>query len=154
MILAGRILNESLTTNIANYILLESKSSEKYFIQFLGAAFKGKPFTNDIREGIADQLISLLDGASNSNLEYRITDRSLEKEDLLGLVQYWSQKEFFDNPNIIIIGHDGESLFDAETVDYLQHLDSNVTIIDLWGCVKSIQNISARILTFGSGDFL
>lgn len=154
MILAGRILNESLTMNIANYILLESKSSEKYFIQFLGAAFKGKPFTNDIREGIADRLISLLDGASNSNLEYRITDKSLEKEDLLGLMQYWSQKEFFVRPNIVIIGHDGESLFDAETVDYLQHLDSSVTIIDLWGCVKSIQNISARILTFGSGDFL
>ena len=120
----------------------------------MGAAFKGKPFTNDVREGVADQLISMLKEIPSSNLEFRITDNSLEKEDLLGLVKYWTQREYFQNPNLIIVGHDGEALFDPETMEYLQNLDSSVTIVDLWGKVSSLQNINARILTFGSGDFL
>ena len=154
MILAGRNLNESITKKLAAYIILESRSNEKYLVQFLGAAFKGKPFTNDVREGLADQLISLLTGAAGSNLHYRITDKTLEREDLLGLEQYWTRVDFFENPNMVIIGHDGESLFDPETVNYLQNLANNVSIIDLWGSVSSIQNIKAQILTFGSGNFL
>ena len=154
MILAGRLLNESITKKLAAYIVHESKSSEKYLVQFLGAAFKGKPFTNDVREGVADQLISLLTCATGSNLHYRITDKTLEREDLLGLEQYWTRSDFFENPNMVIIAHDGESLFDPETVNYLQNLASNVSIIDLWGSVNSIQNIKAQILTFGSGNFL
>lgn len=154
MILAGRNLNESITRKLADYIVLESKSSDSYSIQFLGAAFKGKPFTNDVREGIADRLISLLNENSSLNLQFRITDKSLDREDLLGLAQYWSKREFLEDPNMVIIGHDGESLFDSETVDFLQHLDTNVTIIDLWGSMNSLQNINAKILTFGSGNFL
>lgn len=154
MILAGRNLNESITNKLANHIVLESKSSEGYFIQFLGAAFKGRPFTNDVRGGIADQLISLLNETSSSNLHYRITDKTLDREDLLGLEQYWTKTDFFEDPDMVIIGHDGESLFDAETVDFLQQLDSNVTVIDLWGIMNSFQNINAKVLIFGSGDFL
>jgi nucleotide sugar dehydrogenase len=154
MILAGRNLNESITRKLADHIVHESKATEKYFIQFLGAAFKGKPFTNDVREGVADQLISMLKDIPSSNLEFRITDNSLEREDLLGLVKYWAQREYFQNPNLVIIGHDGEALFDPETLEYLQNLDNSVTIVDLWGKVSSLQSINARILTFGSGDFL
>lgn len=154
MILAARNLNESIIRKLAAQIILESESSREYFIQFLGAAFKGKPFTNDVREGVADQLISLLAKSSSSNLVFRITDKSLEKEDLLGLEQYWTKSDFFENPNMVVIGHDGESLFDSETVDYLQHLDRSVIIVDLWGRVNSLRNIKAKILTFGSGDFL
>ena len=154
IIMAGRWLNESIIRKVAHYIACESKGTEKYFIQFLGAAFKGNPFTNDVRDGVADQLISILKEIPSSNLEFRITDNSLEKEDLLGLVEYWTQRDYFQNPNLIIIGHDGETLFDPETVEYLKNLDSKVTIVDLWGKVSSIHDIGARILTFGSGDFL
>jgi UDP-N-acetyl-D-mannosaminuronic acid dehydrogenase len=154
MILAARNLNESVTTRIASYIVLESKSRENYFVQFLGAAFKGNPFTNDVREGVADQLISLLTEASCSNLRYRITDKTLEREDLLGLEQYWTKSDFFEKPDMVVIGHDGESLFDPETVDYLQNLDNSVMIIDLWGGINSLQNLNAKKLTFGSGKFL
>ncbi len=154
MILAARKLNESITRKLADRIALESKIYEKYFIQFLGAAFKGNPFTNDIREGVADQLISMLERTSSTNLEFRITDNSLEKEDMLGLVQYWSQKEYFQNPNMVVIGHDGSTLFNSENVEYLQNLDNSVTIVDLWGKVSSIPHIRAKLLTFGSGNFL
>lgn len=154
MILAGRNINESITRNLAEFIVSESLAVEKFYIQFLGAAFKGKPFTNDIREGVADQLITLLKETSCSNIEYRITDGNLEAEDLLGLVGYWSKKEFFQKPNMVVIGHDGDSLFNLETVKYLQNLESSVTIVDLWGKVKSIENIHAKLLTFGSGDYL
>lgn len=154
MILAGRKLNESITHKLASYIVLESKSIDIYSVQFLGAAFKGKPFTNDIREGVADQLISLLSKSSCSNLRYKITDKTLEREDLLGLEKYWAKDNFFEKPNVVIVGHDGEHLFDPETVSYLQKLADSVTIIDLWGTVNSIQNINAKILTFGSGNFL
>jgi len=154
MILAARNLNESITKKIASFIFLESESSEKYLVQFLGAAFKGRPFTNDVREGVADQLISLLNESPSSNLQYRITDRTLEKEDLLGLESYWTRSEFFENPNLVIIGHDGEFLLDPVTIKYLQNLAGNVTVIDLWGSAQAIQNIKAKILTFGSGNFL
>lgn len=154
MILAARKLNESITRKLADRIALESKIYEKYFIQFLGAAFKGNPFTNDIREGVADQLISMLERTSSTNLEFRITDNSLEKEDMLGLVQYWSQKEYFQNPNMVVIGHDGSTLLNSENVEYLQNLDNSVTIVDLWGKVSSIPHIRAKLLTFGSGNFL
>jgi UDP-N-acetyl-D-mannosaminuronic acid dehydrogenase len=154
MILAGRHLNESITKKLASFIVLESKSSDIYSVQFLGAAFKGKPFTNDVREGVADQLISLLSEYSCSNLRFKITDKTLEREDLLGLEQYWAKDDFFENPNMVIVGHDGEHLFDLKTVSYLQKLANNVTIIDLWGSVNSIQSIQAKILTFGSGNFL
>ena len=154
MILAGRNLNESIIKKVANHIVLESKLSDNYFVQFLGAAFKGRPVTNDVREGVADQLISILNQTSSSNLHFRITDKTLDREDLLGLKQYWTPRDFFEYPNVVVIGHDGESLFDTETVDFLQHLDESVTIIDLWGSVNSLPNINAKVLTFGSGDFL
>ncbi len=96
----------------------------------------------------------MLKDIPSSNLEFRITDNSLEKEDLLGLVKYWTQSEYFQNPNLVIIGHDGEALFGPETLEYLQKLDNSVTIVDLWGKVSSLQSIKARILTFGSGEFL
>jgi nucleotide sugar dehydrogenase len=154
MILAGRTFNESLIRKVADYIHQKSVGIPDYYVQIIGAAFKGNPFTNDVRDGVADQLIAMLDKEATTNLSVRITDETLQEPDLLWLKPYWKSLEYFDKPNIVIIGHDGAWVSSQQNRDYLKSLDSNVTVIDLWGVTRNMENLRAVVLRFGSGVFL
>jgi nucleotide sugar dehydrogenase len=154
MILTGRLLNESLIRKVADYLYQQSRNSPNYCLQIIGAAFKGNPFTNDVRDGVADQLMTILESQYGSNIRVQITDETLQASDLLNLQQYWSPSEYLEKPHAVIIGHDGAWVVNKQNQDYLRSLGSETLIIDLWGVTRAMEKLSAEVRRFGSGMFL
>ena len=154
MILAGRFVNERLIQKVSEYLISSAVGSEPYLVEILGAAFKGKPFTNDVRDGLADQIISTVLIEKGVGVSFWITDSTLEVTDLLMLQEFWHGGTHPDSPQVVIIGHNGEWVTSPKIAQYLQNLSQDVTIIDLWGVTRNISGVSADIKLLGSGNFL
>jgi UDP-N-acetyl-D-mannosaminuronic acid dehydrogenase len=154
MILAGRLVNESIFEKLVNYLLHQADENVNLLVEILGAAFKGRPFTNDVRDGVADIIISNQQIIQKGNIQFWITDETLLEGDLIGLRENWHQNQHPAHPNVLVIGNDGEWISSPENISYLRGLPPQVTIIDLWGVTRDISDIKAKIKLFGSGDFL
>lgn len=154
MILAGRFINEALIQKVSRYLISTAGDIDPYMVEILGAAFKGKPFTNDIRDGLAAHLISDVQRQKKRNILFWITDKTLDSSDLLMLQEFWHVDHPPISPRVVVIGHNGKWVTSPEIVEYLQSLASDVTIIDLWGVMREFSGIKAVTKSLGSGYFL
>ena len=154
MILAGRFVNERLIQKVSEYLISSAVGSEPFLVEILGAAFKGKPFTNDVRDGLADQIISSVLIQKEVGVSFWITDSTLEFTDLLKLQEFWHGGNHPESPKVVIIGHNGEWVTSPHIAEYLRNLKQDVIIIDLWGITRNLSGINAEVKLLGSGNFL
>ena len=114
---------------------------------FLGAAFKGKPRTNDFRNSFTQELIHVI---KDKKFEIRVWDPTIISDDLLEYSVYFEKELRSKDTNIVVIGNNADFIIDTLALDFLKALGPTALIIDMWGVTRSIENIEAQIYRFGS----
>lgn len=149
LVLAARKQNENLE-NIALLKILEySKlAGFKPKIIFLGAAFKGKPRTNDFRDSFTSVMIQKIYGL-DLEFEIGIWDPSLKPEDLLDSKEYYVSELDSDKYGIVVFGNNAEFLLTEKVSSFLSNLDSKSLVIDMWGVVENTDVIGGALYKFG-----
>jgi nucleotide sugar dehydrogenase len=149
LILAARRQNENLE-NIALQKILEHKkiNKGKPKIVFLGAAFKGKPKTNDFRESFTKNLVQKIEDAS-VKCEIKIWDPSLKPEDLLEFSKFYMSDLHLDSYDIVVFGNSAEFLFTEKVSSFLNEIDTRSLIIDMWGVLENSVGIKGNLYRFG-----
>jgi len=148
IIYSARALNEKVELNI--YELLLQHLEIGLEVLFIGAAFKGSPKTNDIRNGLTSNLIRRIQ-RDEKQINVRIWDPTLELADLLDLAQLNinSLSDFL--PKIVVIGNNSQEIISESVVDFLNKLPSNTLIIDPWRMYQKSKKTRAKIYHLGIG---
>lgn len=147
IILKSRKQNEALV-NIAYNLILEyvDRKPNQNRICFLGAAFKGKPRTNDFRNSFTQELIHMV---KESTVEIMVWDPTVKSEDLLDYSNYLNGNLNAENTSIVIIGNNSDFFFDDVVLNFLTDLPASSLIIDMWGVTRNIENIRSQVYKFG-----
>ena len=147
IILKSRKQNEALV-NIAYNLILEyiDEKPNQNRICFLGAAFKGKPRTNDFRNSFTQELIHMV---KESTVEIMVWDPTVKSEDLLDYSNYLNGNLNAKNTSIVIIGNNSDFFFDDVVLNFLTDLPTSSLIIDMWGVTRNIENIRSQVYKFG-----
>lgn len=147
IILKSRKQNEALV-NIAYNLILEyiDEKPNQNRICFLGAAFKGKPRTNDFRNSFTQELIHMV---KESTVEIMVWDPTVKAEDLLDYSNYLNGNLNAKNTSIVIIGNNSDFFFDDVVLNFLTDLPTSSLIIDMWGVTRNIENIRSQVYKFG-----
>ena len=147
IVLKSRKQNENLV-NIANKVISSHRigNPNQNIICFLGAAFKGKPRTNDFRNSFTQELIHIM---KDKNFEIRVWDPTLIPADLFEYSKYYDEKLNSRDTNIVVVGNNANFIFDTVVLDFLRDLPASALIIDMWGVTRNIKNVNAQIYRFG-----
>ena len=147
IILKSRKQNENLV-NIASKVISDfvSKNTNQNKVCFLGAAFKGKPRTNDFRNSFTQELIHVI---KDKHFEIRVWDPTLISDDLFEYSVYFEKELRDKDTNIVVIGNNADFIIDTYALDFLKALPPTALIVDMWGVTRSIENIQAQIYRFG-----
>ena len=147
IILKSRKQNENLV-NIASKVISDfiSNNTNQNKVCFLGAAFKGKPRTNDFRNSFTQELIHVI---KDKYFEIRIWDPTLISDDLFEYAVYFEKELRDKETNIVVIGNNADFIIDTYALDFLKALPPTALIVDMWGVTRSIENIQAQIYRFG-----
>ena len=119
-------------------------------VLFIGAAFKGSPKTNDIRNGLTSNLIHRIQ-RDEKQINVRIWDPTLEPADLLDLAQLNIDSLSDFSPKIVVIGNNSQEIVSESVVDFLNKLPSNTLIIDPWRMYQKSKKTRAKIYHLGIG---
>jgi nucleotide sugar dehydrogenase len=147
----ARIRNEEIESRIYKLLLEHLELSiSQVSILFIGAAFKGTPRTNDIRNGLTSNLISRI---YNDNYPCKISiwDSTLSPDDLLHLKYLMIDSLDRAKPEIVVIGNNSRDLLTDDVLNFLSRLSTQTLIIDPWRIYKDFENTSARIYQLGRG---
>jgi UDP-glucose 6-dehydrogenase len=147
---AARTLNESLEKIALSKIFefMDNKNSN-LSVGFLGAAFKGKPTTNDFRESFTKNLVEML-LQSDQNLDIRIWDPNLTPADLFDYAKLYLPNLMIKEFDIVVIGNNSNFMFSDAVSRYLSDLRSDKLIIDMWGVISDTSTLKASLYQFGS----
>jgi UDP-N-acetyl-D-mannosaminuronic acid dehydrogenase len=147
IILKSRKQNENLV-NIASKVISDfvSNNTSQDKVCFLGAAFKGKPRTNDFRNSFTQELIHVI---KDKNFEIRVWDPTLISGDLFEYSVYFEKELRVKDTNIVVIGNNADFIIDTYALDFLKSLPPTALIVDMWGVTRDIENIEAQIYRFG-----
>lgn len=149
IIYSARAMNERIESNIYELVLKHLESSEKSpSILFIGAAFKGYPRTNDIRNGLTSNLVNRIRN-SNQQISIKVFDSSLEGKDLLDLADLREISISGLSPDVVVIGNDSKEVVSEFVADFLDRLPSNVLIVDPWRIYSKSEKSSAKIYQLG-----
>jgi UDP-N-acetyl-D-mannosaminuronic acid dehydrogenase len=148
IIYSARAVNEKVELNIYELLLqhLEVGSG----VLFIGAAFKGSPKTNDIRNGLTSNLIRRIQ-ESKKQINVQIWDPTLEPTDLLDLAQLKINSLTDLSPKVIVIGNNSQEIISESVIDFLNKLPSNTLIIDPWRMYQKSKKTRAKIYHLGRG---
>jgi UDP-N-acetyl-D-mannosaminuronic acid dehydrogenase len=150
LIFNARIKNEMIETLLYEIILREVRQSHKNsIILFLGAAFKGSPKTNDIRNGLTSNLIKRIFD-DNLQVVIKIWYAALRSEDLINLKNFHIQSLNGLSPTVVVIGNNSPELLSQVVVDFLNELSSKTLIIDPWSMYKKFDKTAAKIYQLGN----
>jgi UDP-N-acetyl-D-mannosaminuronic acid dehydrogenase len=116
-------------------------------ILFIGGAFKGNPRTNDVRNGLTQELVSMLDQFKS---KIKIWDPTLTTEDLLENSSCYTKSLNDIKSEIVIIGNNSNLVFGEFVFSYLKQLPSSVLIIDMFGVTVGL-DLVANTYRFGIG---
>ena len=145
---SARTVNEKVELNI--YELLLQHLEIDLEVLFIGAAFKGSPKTNDIRNGLTSNLIRRIQ-RDEKQINVRIWDPTLEPADLLDLAQLNINSLSDFSPKIVVIGNNSQEIVSESVVDFLNKLPSNTLIIDPWRMYQKSKKTRAKIYHLGIG---
>lgn len=151
IIFAARSTNEKVETliydKIVHHLNIHKSRSN---VLFIGAAFKGSPKTNDIRNGLTSNLIRRLLN-TYQQIELSIWDPTLNTQDLLDLSIFKINTLTNILPTIVILGNDSKEIFTEEIIHFLNKLSPESLIIDPWRVHKNIGNAKAKFYQLGAG---
>jgi nucleotide sugar dehydrogenase len=147
---AARVLNESLEeialSKIHDYSVKKSGSMR---IVFLGAAFKGKPDTNDFRESFTKNLVEKL-LKSKLELQISIWDANLTPVDLFEYAKFYLSALHENDFDVIVIGNNSSLILSEDITKYLNNVGKDAIIIDMWGVIRNPKNLTASLYQFGN----
>jgi UDP-glucose 6-dehydrogenase len=145
---SARTVNEKVELNIYELLLQHLEIGSE--VLFIGAAFKGSPKTNDIRNGLTSNLIRRIQ-RDEKQINVRIWDPTLEPADLLDLAQLNINSLSNFSPKIVVIGNNSQEVFSENLIDFLNELPSNTLIIDPWRMYQKSKKTRAKIYHLGIG---
>jgi UDP-N-acetyl-D-mannosaminuronic acid dehydrogenase len=148
IIYSARTVNEKVESNIYELLLQHLEISSE--VLFIGAAFKGSPKTNDIRNGLTSNLIRRIQ-RDKKQINVRIWDPTLEPTDLLDLAQLSINSLSDFSPKIVVIGNNSKEIISESVIDFLNQLPSNTLIIDPWRMYQKSKKARAKIYHLGIG---
>ena len=148
IIYSARALNEEVELNIYELLLQHLEIGSE--VLFIGAAFKGSPKTNDIRNGLTSNLIRRIQ-RDEKQINVRIWDPTLEPADLLDLAQFKINLLSDFSPKIVVIGNNSQEIISESVIDFLNKLPSNTLIIDPWRMYQKSKKTRAKIYHLGIG---
>ena len=145
---SARTVNEKVELNIYELLLQHLEIGSE--VLFIGAAFKGSPKTNDIRNGLTSNLIRRIQ-KDEKQINVRIWDPTLELADLLDLAQLNinSLSDFL--PKIVVIGNNSQEIISESVIDFLNKLSSKTLIIDPWRMYLKSKESRAEVYHLGIG---
>jgi UDP-N-acetyl-D-mannosaminuronic acid dehydrogenase len=148
IIYSARALNEKVELNIYELLLQHLEVDSE--VLFIGAAFKGSPKTNDIRNGLTSNLIRRIQ-RDEKQIDVKIWDPTLEPADLLDLTQLNINSLTGFSPKVVVIGNNSKEIFSESVVDFLNKLPSKTLIIDPWRMYQKSKKTHAKIYHLGIG---
>ena len=151
IIYSARVMNERIELNIYEMLLkhLESLGIDS-LVLFIGAAFKGSPKTNDIRNGLTSNLIHRIQ-KDGKLIKVQVWDPTIERSDLLDLANFRVNSLVDLLPEIVVIGNNSKNIFSKDVVNFLNKLPSTTLIIDPWCMYPKSEKHSAKIYQLGGG---
>jgi len=148
IIYSARALNEKVELNIYELLLQHLEIGSE--VLFIGAAFKGSPKTNDIRNGLTSNLIRRIQ-KDEKQINVRIWDPTLEPADLLDLAQFKINLLSDFSPKIVVIGNNSQEIISESVIDFLNKLSSKTLIIDPWRMYLNSKKSFAKVYHLGIG---
>jgi len=151
IIYSARVMNERIELNIYEMLLQHLKSLGPNSVAlFIGAAFKGSPKTNDVRNGLTSNLIHRIQ-KDRKLIKVQVWDPTIESLDLLDLASFRVTSLVDLLPEIVVIGNNSKEIFSKDVVNFLNELPSTTLIIDPWCMYPKSEKHSARIYQLGGG---
>ena len=151
IIYSARVMNERIELIIYEMLLHHLKSLGVNSVAlFIGAAFKGSPKTNDIRNGLTSNLIHRLQ-KDRKLIQIQVWDPTIENSDLLDLASFRVSSLVDLLPEIVVIGNNSKDIFSKDVVNFLNRLPSTTLIIDPWCMYPKSEKHSAKIYQLGGG---
>lgn len=149
VMLAARRTNEHLEERlIDSFRMCAIPGTKELRLCIVGASFKGIPQTNDVRNGVAVNLIERIQ-EQNLPIEIQIWDPIISRNDL-GKFGHMLTKNLQEiSPNIVLIANNSKFETNESFVKFLGELDSKVHIFDLWQLTSRISGIKATIYQLG-----
>ena len=148
IIYSARALNEKVELNIYELLLQHLEIGSE--VLFIGAAFKGSPKTNDIRNGLTSNLIRRIQ-RDEKQIDVRIWDPTLEPADLLDLAQFKINLLSDFSPKIVVIGNNSQEIISKSVIDFLNKLSPKTLIIDPWRMYLNSKKSCAKVYHLGIG---
>ena len=148
IIYSARALNEKVELNIYELLLEHLEVGSE--VLFIGAAFKGSPKTNDIRNGLTSNLIRRIQ-RDEKQIDVMVWDPTLESIDLLDLAHLKINSLSDFTPKIVVIGNNSQEIISESVIDFLNKLPSKTLIIDPWRMYLKSKESCANVYHLGLG---
>jgi UDP-N-acetyl-D-mannosaminuronic acid dehydrogenase len=149
---AARVLNEELEQIALDKIFdFTNDKNHNFRVIFLGAAFKGKPNTNDFRESFTKNLVEKL-LKSNLQLDINIWDPNLTSLDLFDYAKFYLPTLNKNDFDIIVIGNNSKPVLSEEVTSYMSNARKDSLIIDMWRVISNPDTIKASLYQFGNSS--
>jgi nucleotide sugar dehydrogenase len=149
VMLAARRTNEHIEERLLDALKVCKKSGAQALkLCIIGASFKGRPQTNDVRNGVA---VNLIEKIHQENLPIKITiwDPVISKLDL-GKLGHMLETSLDDlSPDLVLISNNSNFESNQDFMKFIRSLDSTVCVFDLWQLTEKIIGIKAKIFQLG-----
>lgn len=152
VIVAARKTNELVYYNILQKTQNEINKRKSPQVVIAGIAFKGSPRTNDTRNGLGRYLVENL-LLIDSLPEIKIWDPYVEDDLLIGGKELSNITFDGETTDILIICNNASYFYDDFFVTEISKMSENSIIIDCWNMINASNLLSARKITFGSGEW-
>jgi UDP-N-acetyl-D-mannosaminuronic acid dehydrogenase len=149
LVRTARTVNENIVKRVFFSILSQFANESMVSVQFIGASFKGNPFTNDVRKGVVEEFVDLQRRHNSKNFKINLWDKSLQGADLLFFEEFVEEAGPEISPDVVIFGNDSEWVKSITVARYMQSLHSNTLVFDLWGISKSFGPLKCRTHVLG-----
>ena len=149
LMLAARRTNEYIEERLVNALRICLKLDAKELsLCIIGASFKGRPQTNDVRNGVAVNLIERIQ-RENLPVNIKIWDPVISKLDLgeNGHLLTTNLDEL--SPDVVLISNNTSFESSEDFMRFIRRLDSKACVFDLWQLTEKISGIKAVIYQLG-----
>ena len=149
VMLAARRTNEYIEERLINALKICFKPDfEELNLCIIGASFKGRPQTNDVRNGVAVNLIKRIQRESLP-VNIKIWDPVISKFDLGDFGHLLTTNLDELSPDVVLISNNSSFESNKNFMRFIRGLDSQVCVFDLWQLTEKISEIKAVIYQLG-----
>ena len=134
----ARAISETMVDFVANEInsFLKTKKKNNNKVLILGAAFKGRPATSDIRGSTTIGLIARLKKFGLKNIHVHDPVVNGDEVSRLGVKYTEDLKDSFANADAVVVMNNNPIFEDLNLRQLLALADNSVLLFDTWGLYK------------------